>query len=181
MSQPTLRMFEALATDANIQILAFEDQRHYMMLLCLKANGTLDTQHTISAYRERVIARALGLDPFTAAEAKRRLIDGALIDDQWQPLACTVVAKPKSLKSNRVPADFIPDPAMALRIIPDLDVEREIQKFRDWEFKTPRTDWAAVWRTWVNNAKDTNRYAKRIVRARTADELEAIEAAHAAK
>jgi hypothetical protein len=68
--------------------------------------------------------------------------------------------------SRRCPEDFEPDPEYALREIPDLDLPREIQKFRDWEFKTPRKDWAACWRTWISNAKEQRRYAKKITQNR---------------
>lgn len=64
-------------------------------------------------------------------------------------------------KSSRVPPEFIPDVSVALAELPDLDVDREVQKFRDWEFKTARSDWAAVWRTWIGSARDTGKYAKR--------------------
>lgn len=64
-------------------------------------------------------------------------------------------------KSGRVPEDFTPDVSLALAELPDLDAEREVQKFRDWEFKTPRSDWPAVWRNWIESARETGKYAKR--------------------
>lgn len=68
-------------------------------------------------------------------------------------------ARPK--RASRVPADFSPDTDFALRELPDLDVNREVQKFRDWEFKTPRSDWPAVWRNWVERCREKGEYAKR--------------------
>jgi hypothetical protein len=62
--------------------------------------------------------------------------------------------------SKRCPEDFIPDRAYAIKEIPDLDYEREAQKFKDWEFKTARKDWPACWRTWIGNARDRKQYAK---------------------
>jgi hypothetical protein len=82
---PWLRLYTEFASDPKIQILAFEDQRHYVMLLCLKGNGVLDASSVNEIYRERLIAKALGLDPVTSADAKRRLLDGGLIDSNWQP------------------------------------------------------------------------------------------------
>lgn len=38
---------------------------------------------------------------------------------------------------------------------PDVDVDRETERFRDWEFKHGRTDWPATWRTWMARAQDT--------------------------
>lgn len=84
---PWCRLYTEFASDPKIQILAFEDQRHFVMLLCLKGNGTLDAKAPNDAYRERLIAKALGLDPITATEVKRRLVDGGLTLDDWQPIA----------------------------------------------------------------------------------------------
>lgn len=67
----------------------------------------------------------------------------------------------RALRATRVPEDFSPDLDFARSQLPDVDAEREAQKFRDWEFKTPRSDWAACWRTWVGNCKERGQYAKR--------------------
>ncbi len=64
-------------------------------------------------------------------------------------------------RARRVPPEFVPDLDLARREIPDIDAEREAQKFRDHEFKNPRSDWAAVWRTWVSTCRDTKRYARK--------------------
>lgn len=85
-TMPWFRLYAEMASDAKIQMLAFEDQRHYVMLLCLECNGTLDASVPSAAYRERLIAKGLGLDPSSAVEAKRRLIEGGLIGDDWHPL-----------------------------------------------------------------------------------------------
>lgn len=85
MSMPWFRMYAEVAGDPVIQSLAFEDQRHYFILLCLKCNGTLDRQ-IAPRIRESVICRGLGLDPNSAQEAKRRLMEVSLIDKDWQPL-----------------------------------------------------------------------------------------------
>jgi hypothetical protein len=63
-------------------------------------------------------------------------------------------------RDRRVPEDFRPDLEYARAQIPDIDAEREAQKFRDWEFKTPRSDWAAAWRTWIQNCREKGQYAK---------------------
>lgn len=257
MTLPWLRLYSEFATDPKIQILAFEDQRHFVMLLCLKGNGTLDAEAPSDPYRERLIAKALGLDLVAAQEAKRRLVEGGLITPDWQPRAWEArqfksdhdaterkrkqrekqrladhgrdshndvttsgcdshgldtdtdtdadtdsepdsepekdpkgearSARPRTRKktyakfSRKVPYDFTPDAEHALTEIPDLDVEREIKKFRDWEFNPPRKDWAAVWRGWIARSRDTGRYARRVVRAPTVAELEAQEAQARAK
>jgi hypothetical protein len=63
--------------------------------------------------------------------------------------------------SKRVPENFSPDLAYASSQIPDIDAEAEAQKFRDWEFAKPRSDWPAVWRTWIRNCKDRGQYARK--------------------
>jgi hypothetical protein len=63
--------------------------------------------------------------------------------------------------SKRCPPDFQPDSEFALREIPDLDLTREVQKFRDYEFTKPRSDWPAVWRNWISNARDKGWYSKK--------------------
>lgn len=82
---PWFRMYHEFAGDPVIQSLAFEDQRHYVVVLCLKAGGTLDREYPSDDFRSRVVYRGLGLDPVAGAEAKRRLIEARLIDDAWQP------------------------------------------------------------------------------------------------
>ncbi|MDP9090167.1 MAG: hypothetical protein M3O26_15655 [Pseudomonadota bacterium] len=72
------------------------------------------------------------------------------------PVPKTVKPKP----AKRAPRDFIPDPSVALAKLPNVDVEAEVRKFLDWEFKTARSDWPAVWRTWVQNASERGQYAK---------------------
>lgn len=86
MSLPWFRLYSEFAGDPVIQSLAFEDQRHYVLILCLKCNGLLDRSVTATR-REPIIARALGLDAASAEEAKRRLMEVNLIDRKWQPLA----------------------------------------------------------------------------------------------
>jgi hypothetical protein len=85
MSLPWFRMYAEAAGDPVLQSLAFDDQRHYFILLCLKCGGTLDRQ-VAPEQRERIIARGLGLDAVTASEAKRRMMEVSLIDQDWQPL-----------------------------------------------------------------------------------------------
>lgn len=84
MSNPWFRMYKEFATDPVIQSLAFEDQRHYVVILCLKCDGVIDRKITSTA-RDRIIIRALGLDAVSADEAKRRLIEVGLINKTWQP------------------------------------------------------------------------------------------------
>jgi hypothetical protein len=77
-------MYAEFAGDPVVQSLDFGDQRHFVILLCLKCNGTLDRAMDPKV-RDRIICRGIGLDPVTASEAKRRLKEVGLIDDKWQP------------------------------------------------------------------------------------------------
>lgn len=87
MSKPWFRMYSEFVSDPKVQLLAFEDQRHFIALLCLKCNETLDSAAPSQAFRDRMIAKALGLSPDAALEAKRRLLEVGLIDQEWQPVA----------------------------------------------------------------------------------------------
>ena len=84
MTLPWFRFYAEFAGDPTIQSLAFEDQRHFVVLLCLKCEGVLDRAFANNSVRDRVIYRALGLDPVAASEAKRRLMEVALIGKDWQ-------------------------------------------------------------------------------------------------
>jgi hypothetical protein len=77
-------MYAEFATDPVVQSLAFDDQRHYVVLLCLKCSGVLDRDIDKKS-RDRIICRGLGLDPSAASETKRRLMDVGLINKDWQP------------------------------------------------------------------------------------------------
>ena len=63
----------------------------------------------------------------------------------------------KTRGSRRVPEGFEVDGAMrewAEESAPAVDWRRETEKFRDWEFKHPRSDWPATWRTWIRKAQE---------------------------
>lgn len=79
--------------------------------------------------------------------------------EQKNPSGSAAPAKPsrKPAGSKRVPADFLVTPDMEAWVSTDaplIDWRRETDKFKDWEFKTPRTDWAATWRTWMRKAQE---------------------------
>lgn len=101
MSLPWFRMYSEWASDPVVQSLAFEDQRHHAVLLCLKCNGTLD-RDIADAQRERIIVRGLGLDPATAAEVKSRLLEVGLIDSDWQPNGWDKRQFTSDISTNRV-------------------------------------------------------------------------------
>ena len=85
MSRPWFRMYAEFAADPKVQLLAFDDQRHFVMLLCLKCSGTLDSDAPTPEFFDRMIAKSLGLDLLAAQEAKRRLCEVGVIGSDWQP------------------------------------------------------------------------------------------------
>ena len=85
-SNPWFRLYAEFASDPVIQSLSHQDQRHFVVLLCLKCAGTLDREID-KRVRNRITVRTLGLDASTASEVKRRLQKVGIIDGNWQPIA----------------------------------------------------------------------------------------------
>lgn len=83
---PWFRMYAEFATDPVVQMLAFDDQRHFIMLLCFKCNGLLDREFSSHEQRMEVIRRGLGLDGTAWTEMRTRLISLGLVDEDLQPL-----------------------------------------------------------------------------------------------
>ncbi len=214
---PWFRLYAEFLTDPLMRMLAFEDQRHFVGALCMKAMGALDKAYPSPEIRKCVISSLLGLsargsgtEQSALDAANTRLRSLGLVDENWQPVnwekrqfrsdredptaaermrryrahrnvtdvtdrnVPNVTAtdtdtdtdtekreRGRAKRSSRVPSDFVPEPSVALSQVPDLDVEIETQKFRDWEFKTPRSDWEAAWRNWVRRCKETGQYAKK--------------------
>jgi hypothetical protein len=104
--------------------------------------------------RDRLAAR----NDLTAADRRSPPVTAA---DPLSNANANTVKEDVKRPSRRVPPDFQPDESYALAELPDMDVVREVQKFRDCEFSKPRKDWPAVWRTWVGTCRDSGRYAKR--------------------
>ena len=98
--------------------------------------------------------------PYTAVTVTALDTDTDTDTDTEQKQSKKVAKAPRPKGSKKAPDDFTPDRQFAITELPDLDVDREIAKFRDWEFKTPRSDWNAVWRTWIRNARDRKSYSK---------------------
>lgn len=62
----------------------------------------------------------------------------------------------KKQSGKRVPGDFAVTPDMltwASENVPEIDVIRETENFRDHEFASPKTDWLAAWRNWMRRSK----------------------------
>jgi uncharacterized protein YdaU (DUF1376 family) len=60
-------------------------------------------------------------------------------------------------RSRQCPADFVVTPELktwAVENVPRVDVDAETEKFRDWEFKDPKSDWTKAWRNWMRKAPE---------------------------
>lgn len=87
MTLPWFRFYHEFAGDPVVQCLAFEDQRHFVVVLCLKCSGFLEREFPNAEFRHRMVCRALGLDAIAGTEALRRLCEVGLVGPDWQPLA----------------------------------------------------------------------------------------------
>lgn len=83
---PWFRMYTDFLNDPKIIGLAFEDQRHFIGLLALKGDGTLDHE-CAPELMNRIIAQRLWVNHDVIGEVKKRLMAAGLIDEDWQPLA----------------------------------------------------------------------------------------------
>lgn len=86
MSNPWFRMYSDFIYDDKVEFLAFEDQRHYVFLLCMKNMGLLDKDYPQIGMLEHVISRRLGIYGEAFENCKIRLMSVGLIDVNWQPL-----------------------------------------------------------------------------------------------
>lgn len=98
------------------------------------------------------------------AESVRDADSEAEAEAEAEGAKAPALAKPakeeKPRRSSRVPEDFLPDVAFAVAQLADIDAAAEVQKFRDWEFKTPKSDWPATWRRWITTCRETGKYAR---------------------
>lgn len=85
MGNPWFRMYSDFIFNETIEFLSFEDQRHFVFILCMKNEGLLDKKYPKDGMLERVIARRLGLSGEAFDNAKKRIMEVGLIDEDWQP------------------------------------------------------------------------------------------------
>lgn|GEM_PF-1807165 len=85
-NMPWFRMYTDFLNDPKMITLAFEDQRHFIGVLALKGEGTLDNA-CAPELLTRIVAQRLWIDHAVIGEVKRRLVAAGLIDENWQPLA----------------------------------------------------------------------------------------------
>lgn len=101
---PWFRLYCEYATDPLVQMLAFEDQRHFVMAMCMKCKGVLDKDYPSPEVRARVISAFLGLDRIAADEANRRLREMGLVDENWHPVNWEKRQFPSDSSTSRVKA-----------------------------------------------------------------------------
>lgn len=99
MSRQWFRMYSEAVDDEKLRLLAFEDRWHFVAILCLKAQGTIDSD---APHLERRIALKLGLQLPQLDEVKRRLIEVCLINENWQPLAWDARQYESDVSTERV-------------------------------------------------------------------------------
>lgn len=83
---PWFRMYTDFLDDPKMIALAFEDQRHFIGVLALKSAGVLDVDCTPKLI-DRIVSQRLWIDYAVIEDVKKRLVNGGLVDDWWQPLA----------------------------------------------------------------------------------------------
>jgi hypothetical protein len=91
---PWFRMYGEFVTDPLIRLLSFEDQRHYVMALCMKSQGILDKEYASDDVRRAVLSSLIGLSAEPHEERGIATLDAAnlrirrlgLIDANWHPL-----------------------------------------------------------------------------------------------
>lgn len=85
-ANPWFRFYSDFIYDDKVEFLAFEDQRHYVFILCMKNLGLLDKEYPQEFMLDAVVGRRLGLQGESLINAKTRLRSMGLIDDSWQPI-----------------------------------------------------------------------------------------------
>lgn len=121
--------------------------------------------------RERKRARAVPRNPRNSAEItesaetlspKNRTESLPTSENLQTPIPpktpLTGVKKVPSRASRRCPADWVPKPALVAFAetegFSSGELERELSRFRDYEFGVAHTDWDATFRNWIRKSSD---------------------------
>lgn len=78
MPNPWFRLYSEFADDPKVQTMSHADQRHLIILFCLRCKGQL-----LETFRDREIAYALGLGTLEAAKIKETFLEMGFIDERW--------------------------------------------------------------------------------------------------
>lgn len=76
------KVYAEIIHDPKIRALAYEDRWHFVALMALTCDGTLDEPDDL---RDELVSVALGLHGIDLEKAKARLIRLRLIGDDWKP------------------------------------------------------------------------------------------------
>lgn len=86
------RLYAEFLTDPLVRMLSFDDQRHFVAALCMKAMGVTDKRYASDEIRRHVIASLMGLSAEDGPAGKNaldatnaRLRKLGLVDENWQP------------------------------------------------------------------------------------------------
>ena len=83
MRRPWFRLYSEFASDPVVQSLSFEDQRHFVVLMCLQCSGLID-RPIDKKLRGKMILEALGLTEKEGAALRKRLVRRQLCGSEWQ-------------------------------------------------------------------------------------------------
>ena len=78
-----LKLYNSIIDDPKIRAIAPCDRWHFIALLVLKNNGTLDEPDDL---RDELIGISLGLQVDEVESLKKRLVRYRLVDEEWQPV-----------------------------------------------------------------------------------------------
>ncbi|MGE3293848.1 MAG: hypothetical protein AB7O95_20970 [Geminicoccaceae bacterium] len=198
MSLPWFRMYAEFATDPVAQCLSFDDQRHFVMLLCFKCGGLLDRPFASRQQRMDVIRKSLGLDGKAWEEMRHRLIEIKLIDEEMQPTnwnkrqflsdnstervrryrqrRCNVSVTPSDTESDTDSEKRERGLSLSEIQIPecpkDMDAVIEHGACAQYYDERRQAVTPSVWRSWVLRAVKSGVYARRGSRPPTEEEIQ---------
>ena len=181
MTLPWFRFYHEFSGDPVVQCLAFEDQRHFVMVLCLKCSGFLDREFPNAEFRNRMICRALGLDTIAGTEALRRLSEVGLVRQDWQPAAWDKRQFASDVSTGRVKR-FRSKPQKSEDSDTDTDTEGNVSRnvsptFHDSLPQTEWQEWIAFRKTkrWPCDPVTLNKQMKVLARHDTATQAAMLE------
>ena len=152
---PWFRMYSDFMFDEKIEFLAFEDQRHYVFILCMKNSGLIDKDYTQPGMRDRVVAKRLGLFGEAFEAAKKRLVESGLIDSEFQPLAWEKRQFISDVSTDRVKAyrERMKQPRNVSETAQDTDTEAETDKTTAPAGADAWPGFAEFWKTWPSSER----------------------------
>ena len=83
---PWFRVYVEFLNDPKMVAISFENQRHFIGLLALKGDGTID-QDCSAEIMDKIVAQRLWVDFSVIKEVKEKLMEAELIDEFWQPVS----------------------------------------------------------------------------------------------